>query len=163
MAYCSKCGAQIADNAAFCPSCGASTGSAQSNPYDFSEKVSALNDTPDTTWEYDPQDIAANKGVSVLAYLSWLVIIPLLVAKDSKFARFHCNQGLVLAIIEICWTVAHGVISGILSVFTPLRFVSAILSLVSIGFLVLAIIGIVNVANGKAKELPIIGKIRIIK
>lgn len=38
-----------------------------------------------------------------------------------------------------------------------------LLGLVNIIFLVLAIIGIVNAVNGKAKELPIIGKYRVIK
>ena len=38
-----------------------------------------------------------------------------------------------------------------------------LLLVISALFLVLSIIGIVNAATGKAKELPVIGKIRIIK
>lgn len=40
------------------------------------------------------QDAQENKGMAVLAYLIFL--IPLLAAKESKFARYHTNQGLVL-------------------------------------------------------------------
>jgi len=39
--------------------------------------------------------------MAILAYLTWLVLIPLFAAKESKFARFHCNQGIVLAVAEI--------------------------------------------------------------
>lgn len=42
-------------------------------------------------------------------------------------------------------------------------FIATLFSLLGIVFLVLAIIGIINAANGKAKELPVIGKYRILK
>ena len=35
--------------------------------------------------------------------------------------------------------------------------------LLSVACLVLAILGIINAVNGKAKELPVVGKIRILK
>lgn len=108
--------------------------------------------------------------MAVLAYLSWLVLIPLFAAKDSKFARFHVNQGLVLAISEIVWWIAIGIIRGIfiaslnLGIIASLGVISVLLNTaVSIGFLVLLIIGIVNAVNGQKKELPIIGGIRILK
>ena len=44
-----------------------------------------------------------------------------------------------------------------------LAFIGTILSAVSIAFFVLMIIGIVNAANGRAKELPVIGKYRLLK
>lgn len=157
MAFCKKCGAEIKDDAKFCPSCGAGIN-------DFSSTVSNLNNTADYTSSMDASDIENNKVMGVLAYLSWLVLIPLFVAKDSKFARFHTNQGLILAIIEIIWWVIEGVLSTILF-FVPIvgPIVIALLGLVNIPFLVLMIVGIVNAVTGKAKELPLIGKIRIIK
>ena len=65
----------------------------------FEEKFSTINNTVDTTSEYDPQDIEENKFMAILAYFGILVIIPILAAKDSKFARFHSNQGLILCIL----------------------------------------------------------------
>ncbi|MBQ2774915.1 MAG: zinc-ribbon domain-containing protein [Clostridia bacterium] len=178
MAFCGKCGAQIEENAKFCPSCGAPTEApaveqaapAQEAPQqaapeqknDFSAKISALNDTADTTAEFEQEDIDKNKVMAILAYLSWLVLIPLLAAKDSKFARFHTNQGLVLAIAEVIWGVAYSIVSAILGAI-HLGFIASILGLVSILFLVLTIIGIINAANGKAKELPVVGKFKILK
>jgi len=129
---------------------------------DFAEKVASLNDTADTTSEFDPADIDGNKVMAVLSYLGLLVLVPILAAKDSKFARFHANQGIVLFIAEVAYSIAYGIVSSILNAI-HLGFISSLLSIVSVLFTVLAIIGIVNAVKGKAKELPIIGKFRILK
>lgn len=127
---------------------------------DLNDKINELNNTKDTTDEFDKKDIDDNKVMAILAYLSWLVLVPIFAANGSKFARFHVNQGLVLAIAEIaCW-----VVLGILSI---IPFIGLIFVIINVLFsavcLVFSILGIINAANGKAKELPIIGKIRLMK
>lgn len=180
--FCSKCGKEIKDEAAFCPYCGAKTteeatkekatdeneaGKAAENAEneDFAAKIAKLNDTKDTTSEFDKEDIDNNKGMSILAYLSWLVLIPIFAAKKSKYAQFHANQGLILAIIDTAYWIINGVITGILMVVSPIAsaIVCAITGLFGLVFLVLVILGIVNAASGKAKELPVIGKYKILK
>ena len=106
----------------------------------------------DSTAEYDQADINANKVMAILAYIGILVLIPLFAAKDSKFARFHTNQGLLLFIVAL--------IAGAISKVSVIGFIGAI-----VGFLcfIFAIIGIVYAAQGKAKELPFIGKYKILK
>ena len=160
MAFCSKCGEQIGDNAKSCPKCGAPTSAASQNNGEngqksATEKINAAwtkcNDTADSTAQYNRNDIENNKFMSVLAYISILVLIPLFAAKDSEFARFHTNQGLVLFIVEV--------IIGILAFVPIIKYFIWILNIVTF---VLAIIGIVNVCNGKAKELPLIGGIRFL-
>jgi len=99
-------------------------------------------------------DVAQNKGLAVLSYLGILVLIPILVGKQSGFTRFHANQGLVLFIA--------GVIVGVLRVIFSSWLATALLSLLSLGLLVLAIIGIINVVNGRRDQLPLIGKIKIL-
>lgn len=127
---------------------------------DLNDKINEFTNTPDTTAEFDPADIEKNKVISIFAYLSWLVIIPLIAGKDSKFARFHCNQGIVLAIAEIVCSVAIGILKDVPFV----GFIFSIVgSLVSLACLVFTILGIINVVNGKAKELPLIGNIKLIK
>ncbi len=122
--------------------------------------------TNDCTSTYDPADIQANKGITILSYISWLVLVPLLARKDSRFARFHSNQGFVLAIIGTAISITGTVITTPLNL-AHLWFVSTIISvlfwLLEIPVLVFCIIGIVNVAQGRAVELPIIGKIKIFK
>lgn len=126
----------------------------------FNDKYNEFTNTPDTTSEFGQEDIQSNKVMGVFAYLSWLVLIPIFAAKASKFARYHANQGLVLAIIG---TVCE-VVLGILSVIPVIGWIFLILnSLTSLVFVFFSVIGIINVANGKAKELPIVGNIKILK
>ena len=121
---------------------------------DLKEKIADLNNTADTTSEYDPQDIEKNKIMAIVAYFSILVLIPLFAAKESRFARFHCNQGLILLILSIVIWIVQKIL------FILPSFIFFILRL---AVLALAIIGIVNAYNGKAKELPVIGGIKILQ
>ena len=169
MAQCQKCGAQIADAAIFCPVCGEiqnpANASASQNPADeFVSRVHDLNNTPDYTDEIDPADVSANRVMGILAYISWLVLIPIFAAKDSKFARFHANQGLLLAIAGTALTVTQFILLLLLGRLWILKLIIRLLFLVPQLFLVvLTILGIVNAAKGRAKELPIVGKFRILK
>jgi uncharacterized membrane protein len=130
----------------------------------FEDKFSELNNTKDSTSEFSQQDINSNKVMAILAYLGILVLVPIFAAKESKFARFHANQGLVLFLAEIAFYIVLTIVSAIiLAISWKLYFIITILSLVWIVFLVLAIIGIINAANGKAKELPVIGKFTLLK
>lgn len=99
----------------------------------------------------DPSDISANKVMAILAYIGILVLIPLFAAKESKFARFHTNQGLILFICNI--------VIYFISLIPGLKAIGWILSVAA---LVFAIIGIIGAAKGETKELPLIGKYRII-
>lgn len=127
---------------------------------DFNDKLNEMNNTKDYTAEFDKGDIEQNKVMAILAYLGWLVLIPLFAAKNSKFARFHVNQGLILAIVE---TVVFVVLS-ILTLIPVIRWIFYIVEAVAgIAFLIMWVIGIMNAANGKAKDLPLIGSFRLLK
>ncbi len=134
------------------------------NQQSFEEKLSSVTNTADTTNQFDPQDIEQNKVMAILAYLGILVLVPIFGASQSKFARFHANQGLLLCIASIAFYVVYIIFVNILMAISwKLMFIATLFSLLGIVFLVLAIIGIINAANGKAKELPVIGKYRILK
>ena len=173
MTYCGKCGAQVQDGVKFCQGCGAeiiqaqpqqAQPAAQTPQNDFSQKLQNLNNTADTTAEFDAQDITSNKAMAILAYFGPLVLIPIFAAKQSKFARYHSNQGLVLLIASILYGIAYSILSSIiLAISWRLYFLVSIIGLVSIVITILAIIGIINAATGKAKELPLIGKFKILK
>lgn len=68
MAFCTNCGSKIDDEARFCPDCGAPVvpGAPKAEPWeeekkDFGTKINELNNTPDTTSEFDQNDIQSNK------------------------------------------------------------------------------------------------------
>jgi uncharacterized membrane protein len=113
---------------------------------------------------FDSADIEQNKVMAVLAYIGPLVLVPILAAKDSKFAKFHANQGLTLFICSFVYCIAVFIISFILySISDWLGFFVHILRLLNLAFLVLAVLGIINAVNGQAKELPVIGKFQLLK
>lgn len=164
MAFCNKCGNQLPDGANNCPNCGAPAGNTQQNTQNAQNAQNFVNNmmnTNDATSQFDPQDINDNKGMSVLAYIGILFLIPLLACPNSRFARYHTNQGLVLFLLEL----AIGVVTGILGII-PIAglIIGGLLSAVGgIFTLVLMILGIINAAQGQAKELPLIGKITLLK
>lgn len=99
------------------------------------------------------------KVFGVLAYIGILWLVPLLAGK-TEFSRFHANQGLVLFIAEIVVSIVAGIITLI-----PIIgwIIGLLLWLVDVFWLVLMIMGIVNACQGQQKELPLIGKLRILK
>lgn len=107
---------------------------------------------PESDEVFDPADIEKNKTIAGLAYL--LFFLPLIACPDSKFGRFHANQALLLVLLSIAGNIIFQIIPFINLILVPLF---------GIAMFVLFILGLINGLNGKAKELPIIGKYRIIK
>lgn len=187
MAFCGKCGTQILEGGKFCPACGASAEAApaaapvapaatpqqsaqQSN---FTAKVAGLNNTADSTAQFDAKDVTDNKFMAVLAYLGLLWLIPFFAKKDSKFAQYHCKQAFTLLLAEVAYSILSIILCAVIKTphyiygiyygsYTP-GWLSVILWLISVPLFILAIIGIINAAGGKAKELPIIGKFKFMK
>lgn len=95
-----------------------------------------------------------NKLLAAVSYISILFLLPLLVAKDDNFARFHANQGLVLFLVSVLGTTLLGMI--------PLV---GWLLLIPFGIFnfICFILGILHALQGEYKEIPIIGNITIIK
>ena len=119
---------------------------AQSTVDDIKKEIDDYSD------EMDEDDVNKNKLMAVLAYIGPLVIVPILLAKDSKFAKFHSNQGLVLFLLAI--------ICGALS---KLKLVGWLFGLCGTVVVILAIVGIVYALQGRAKELPVVGNWVILK
>lgn len=110
-----------------------------------------LLDTKDHSDAFTAEDINKNKAVAIIACFWVLFFVPLVAAKDSGFAKFYANQGLILFLTTIVLNVAGGILANIPFIGFVLRM---ILSLASLGLFVFLL---VNAANGKAKEMPIVG------
>jgi uncharacterized membrane protein len=89
------------------------------------------------------------KAMAVLAYIFFL--IPLLAARENKFAMYHTEQGILLAVL---W-VANAIISTLFSIVCIGPFLFLIIAL---GLLVFHVIGILKALNGEAKPLPFFGQ-----
>lgn len=150
---------------------GAPYGQPQQQGKNASSKANEfLFNTPDHTAEFDPQDIAMNKNMGILSYLGFLFIIPLIAKPESKFLRFHGNQGLVLFGIELIGNFVVSLVFRVLSwiAFGPFEIIIPVLQgliylALAAAIIVWIVTGIMNVSKGLAKELPLIGKIKILK
>ena len=77
--------------------------------------INDLKNMKDHTNEFDPTDIQNNKTMGILSYIGLLVLVPIFAAKNSKFARFHANQGLVLVIAQAIVTTVLSILAAILA------------------------------------------------
>lgn len=114
------------------------------------------------TNENKADGISEHKLYAILGYvLPFLFFLPLLQesSKNNEFAKFHANQQLLLL---ITWVGVQVVLSNVLYMVIYML-AGMLMSLLSLGILVLAIMGIISASQGTMKELPLIGKFRILK
>lgn len=150
--FCPKCGKEVADNAQVCDGCGMNF--AAQNP-DPSAQNTGYTPPPGQATGADEvfsdEDIQKNKTMAGLAYL--IFFLPLIACPESRFARFHANQGLILLIL--------GVAISIISIIPVLGCITGPIGAILV--IVLAIMGMVNGFGGIAKTLPLIGKFTLLK
>jgi uncharacterized membrane protein len=101
---------------------------------------------------YQTPSARQHKLLAVFAYL--LFFLPLLVARRSRFAMFHCNQGLVLLLAFLACNTMLSMIAFIGWLLVPLANMACVF---------LMIIGMLNAAGGIMRPLPVIGKLRLIE
>lgn len=124
----------------------------QKKNFDNQEPVTGSGTAQIQDDTYTAEDIEKGKTMAGLSYL--LFFLPLVVCPESKYAKFHANQALLLLITAIAGNVILGIIPFIGWMLMPIF---------GIGILALAIMGLINGFGGKAKRLPLIGKFTIIK
>ncbi len=100
-------------------------------------------------------DLSQGKQIAWLSYLWILVIVPLLVAPQNEYVKFHVRQGIALLILEIGWAL----LDIFLQIIPIIRYLAGILNfLIWIAFLILIVMGIIYSVQGEKKALPIIGE-----
>lgn len=97
-----------------------------------------------------------DKLFAILAYLGPLFLVGLFLGKDSKFVRYHVNQGLILFIFDI-------IIGIIVSFGSWIPVIGWLFGLLYLVVAVLAILGILNAVRDQESPLPFIGGFELIK
>jgi uncharacterized membrane protein len=167
---CPKCNFEVTTKVNFCPYCGHDL----SKPYEHEEVIDAeikeekvedeVKETnTSTSYDYsdnmyDMKDIEENKVFALFSYLGFLFIIPLIAKPDSRYCKFHVNQGIILCIV-------NAIVSAISSILLkinvlPISYITSVFDLIMLAY---TVYGIYNAVTGNAKELPLIGKYRILK
>lgn len=135
------------------------TGTSQSGSSPkFTDRIKKIFDTKDESSAFGKDDIEKNKVMAILAYFGLLVLIPILAAKDSPYARYHANQGLLLTL----FSAAVSVVGSLLTVLTGGLF-GILMPFVGVAMFAVFVFMLCNVGAGRAKELPFVGHFRIIK
>ena len=186
MMFCSKCGTQLPDNAAFCAKCGAPCApGAQPNPNAWQadsqqawnqpagQQPAAAPAKPVLTPEQKKERL-----FRILSYIPILFWIPMALNPADETGRKTGNQGLWLLIVDAAAWVINLIFSLVFSLilrvasysyaaFTAVGVLSVIVSVIVwalvILTVVLAVIGIIFLLQGRVFELPLVGKIRIIR
>lgn len=112
---------------------------------------------------FEAGDIKRNRIPAALAYL--LFFIPLLVCPESRYGRFHANQGLMLLFTGSVGAGVDLFLSYALKSAPPHAYLMiGVISLYVVFFMIgFFVVGMVSAYQGKAKRLPLFGKYTIIK
>ena len=166
MKICPTCNMQLDDNAVFCRNCGTRVapkeetagGTGYESGY-YQTQVPNPEPSPwDHTAEFEAKDIAENKLMAMLVYLTGIVgiVLVLLSGTESEYLRFHLRQGLKFLVAEAILAVAAAVLCW--TVLVPICCACALVVLQ-----VIRIISFFQVCGGKAVEPAIIRSLGFMK
>ena len=175
MPYCSNCRSFIPDGADTCPKCGMKdsryssvmppvqpTPGWQRNKSKSSkalaELIKKIIKTEDVTYQFSGSDISANSNNAVIAYIGPLVAIPLITSRKSKFAMFHCCQGLINTAFGLLYFIVGSMILKVLPAIIGLILLIPYI-VFGMVFPISLVLGIVHAAKGKAITIPVFGRI----
>ncbi len=106
MAFCAKCGAQMAEGTTFCGSCGAA--------------VAGWSAAPAAAPSAASTGMTSNVA-GALAYFAFIPAIVFLVVdpyKNDKFVRFHSFQSIFYCVVVIAFHIIWPILTGILGILT---------------------------------------------
>ncbi len=140
MAFCTKCGAEMADGAAFCPKCGQAAQAVQpSQP---------------------AQSGMAENVAGCLSYLlGWVTGIVFFLIDKRPFVRFHAAQSIVVfgGLFVLRLVIGAFVGPGVMMMgFGAVGFAGVLYGLVGLAGLVLWILLMVKAYQGSRFELPVV-------
>lgn len=135
------------------------------------EKLLILLNTEDYTENYSLEEIESGKTLSIVSYL--IPIVAFILSKKNSYVHYHTTNGmnilftyLIFLIIKRTLSYIFGtpcdLISGIKCMILPLS-LRILFALINMLFSFIVLLGLLNVCNNKAKDLPLISKIKFFK
>lgn len=122
--------------------------------------------TKDETSCFKQSDIESNSTLAVLSYIPFMFFIPMIIKPTSGYLRYHGIQGLTMFLtfaglefvdVLLC-AIANAAVPGVAGSYISI----AVTLIANLCVLLLIAIGIANAVKGYARELPIIGRIRLL-
>ena len=168
MAYCLNCKAKLEEDDVVCPFCGGETGgrgSLRQLSDQITVDIRTVLHTEDEAPGMDPYDVKENKWAAALSYFFITLFVPLGLRRQSDYARFHGNQALVL-LLTVIFTGGAVFMAGAVLNLVPVvgEIVSALLKalwgIVMLGYF---LFGLRMAIRGRARALPVIGRLRLLK
>ena len=110
-------------------------------------------------------ELQQKKVICAIAYIfGILFFLPLILYPNDRFARFHANQSLAILLVTIIGEVIFGILCGVLGGIAVLgALFGALCGIFGLVMLIACIVSILGVVKNEEKELPFLGKIKIIK
>ena len=134
------------------------------------DAVENFMDTKDHKKEFTEEDIKKYKTNAIISYIPFVSLYFIIKNKykESKYLEFHVNQGLTITLLYVAVFFVDRVVGAVFSSNSlVLNSTPGLISLViySLYFILLLAMffGIINTSNGLSKEIPIVGKIKLLK
>lgn len=141
MQICNKCHCETAEGVKFCPECGAEMNAAEKGT---------------------SEGLGNDQIFGILSYIGILSLISVFAGPKNDFCKFHANQGIALFAAEVICSVLNMTLGTLILTTGNLYPIYRIIGYIGWIFVVLSGIGIANVLQGKKKELPLIGRLRLL-
>ncbi len=120
-----------------------------------------VKDVKDFSKDYTDKEKSEGMFFGILSYISVLCLIPYFLEDKNNFVKFHAKQGLNLFLLEVIVGVSASILVFLL-LFLGFAIV-LVRNIIECVFFVVSIMGIIDAATGKARELPIVNKIKIVR
>lgn len=134
------------------------------------ESVENFVNTTDHENDYENEDKVKHKTEAIISYIPFVPLYFIFSAKHkgSKYLTFHVNQGVLVTFAWILSIIISLLLSSLFKRDSMIindipGWVSFISYLLYSASFLLTLFGAINTVNDSSKELPLIGKIKIIK
>ena len=148
MAFCAKCGAQVAEGTSFCVSCGTPVGPATGGPAAPAAGGKAMASN------------VAGLLTYILGFITGIIFLVIEPYKNDKFVRFHAFQSIFFNVALVVFWIAFTILTSILG-FVSLGILAAVMGLVgiliSLAILAYWIFLMYKAYNNELYRIPFIG------